>query len=321
MKLSSTHVIAVTNQKGGCGKTTTALGIGSALAKLGYKVCIVDTDEQCNATQGLGLDADGLAERGLFTIADAYMQKKPLADIAIDFNADNDSKYIFKDATDDTDLVRPGLHLVPAHRGLSAIDKVLDAELATMAANDEFSDLDEDEVKDEQRCRLRESVRSLRGDFDFVIIDCPPSLGFLMTSALIAADWFIIPMFPSGYEMKALTRLKSTVDKTRRRYNPDLQMLGVLLGQTNMRAKLDQQIHKQLINFYTSDLVFPETIPASVRHKEATVFGRTIFEHAEKEAGEPFLAVAEHILKRVSLADAATAASDTQAPTAEVANA
>src|SRR5205823_11564643 len=132
------------------------------------------------------------------------------------------------------------------------------------------------DLKNEHRQRLKNSLDSLRGIHDVVIIDTPPELGFLMTSSLIAADWFIIPVFPSGYDLKGLETLTRTVEKVQKRYNPRLRLFGVLIGNFDARPKLDRDVQNMLVREFGEGLVFETVINRSVKHREATVYCRTI---------------------------------------------
>ena len=288
MRLQRTHIIALANQKGGCGKTTAALNIAAACAAEGYRTCLVDIDQQCNATDTFGINQDELAKQGRFTVADAFLAKRPATEIALEF----------------PDRFDGLLSLIPSHRGLSSIPHRLDAELQATVANDSFSEIDSDDLKNEQRKRLRNSLKSLRGRVDFVFIDTPPELGFLMTSGLIASDWYIIPVFPSGYDLKGLEKLTQTVSKIRDRHNPHLQLIGVLLGRMHPRAKLDSDIQYMLGEVFGTDRVFETTIAETVRHREATVYCKTILEHAPGEAAaDQFHSVARELFARVRQAE------------------
>lgn len=265
MKLPKTQVLALVNQKGGCGKTSSTVSLAAAFANLGFKTCIVDTDPQCNATETFGVKLDQFAKDGKFTLADVYLTKKPASDVLIDFG----------------ERFGGNLFLIPGNRGLSSVYPRLEADLQRMIANEEASPLDADDVRSEQRLRLRKSIDSLRNNFDLVLIDTPPNLDFLMTTALIAADWFIIPVFPSGYDLSGLTTLTRTVEKVRSRYNPTLRLAGVLLGNYDRSASLDREIHELLKRKFGEQLVFKTAIGRSVRHREATLYQKTIFEHPE----------------------------------------
>ena len=289
MRFQRTHVIVLANQKGGCGKTTTAVSLAAGLAHEGYSVCLVDTDPQCNATDTFGINRDELAKAGRFSVADAYLAKKPAREIELGFG----------------DRFQERLTLVTGHRGLGTLPHRLDAQLQATVTNENYSELDSDDLKNEHRQRLKNSLDSLRGIHDVVIIDTPPELGFLMTSSLIAADWFIIPVFPSGYDLKGLETLTRTVEKVQKRYNPRLRLFGVLIGNFDARTKLDSDIQRILARDFGEQLVFQTTIHRAVKHREATVYGQTILERAPGEqASEQFLALTREVVDRLEHTEA-----------------
>lgn len=288
MGLGRTHIVALTNQKGGCGKTTSTVSLAAACARLGLKVTVVDTDPQCNATDSFGIDRERLAEEGRFTVADAILAKRPARDIEHDFG----------------DRFGGNLFVVPGHKGLGTLSQRLEGQLQSAIADGKYSDLDIDDLKVEHRQRLRKSLESLRGERDLIFIDTPPDLGFLMTTALLAADWFVIPVFPSGYDLKGLESLTRNVQKVQQRFNPKLHLLGVLLGNADSRAKLDFDIYGMLTQSFGKERVFKTAITRSVKHREATVYNSTIFEHAaEQPAAEQFLTVAKEIVERLQTAE------------------
>ena len=268
IKLDRTVVIAMTNQKGGCGKTTTTVSLAAGLAKLGYRVVVVDTDPQCNATDSFGLERDALLKDGYFTVADAYLARRPLSEIVVNF----------------PDRFNSALFVAPGHRGLSSVPQRLESELQESLAGEGRSALDADDIRAEQRSRLRESIASLHGQIDIVLIDTPPDLGFIMTTAMVAADYFLIPVFPSGYDLKGLETLSGTAEKIQKRLNPGLQLLGVVLGNMDSSARLDSDIRQMLQEKFGEGRVFKTAISRSVKHREAPVYGRTIFEHASGTA-------------------------------------
>jgi chromosome partitioning protein len=283
VRFPKTQIIALVNQKGGCGKTTSAVAITSAFADLGYSVCLADTDPQCNATESFGVRAESIVEEGKFTLADGYLKKRPATDIELDFGARFQGR----------------LTLLPGNRGLSSVPVKLENELQIAIADGERTTLDADEMRSEQRLRLRRSLDSLRGKRDVVVIDTPPSLDFLMVSTLVAADWFIIPVFPSGYDLKGLELLMRTVSKVRERYNPGLRLAGVLLGNYDRTATLDRDIHNMLKKRFGEEVVFNTTIGRSVRMRDATVRGQTIFELPEAQAqSQQFLTLISEMLNR-----------------------
>lgn len=280
-----TKIIALANQKGGCGKTTTAVSLAAGFAHQGYSASIIDLDPQCNATDGFGVDRDELARAGRFTTADIFLGKKPASEIEVSF----------------PNRFAGELGLVPGHRGLTSVPQRLESALQAQLANDDSSELDADDLKNEHRERLKHSLNSLRGRRDIVFIDTPPDLGFLMTTALIAADYFIIPVFPSGYDLKGLETLMRTIEKVQRRFNPTLQLLGVLLGNYDTTAKLDSDIHNMLSRKFGKSLIFDVKISRSVKHREATVYSRTIFEHApEQQPSAQFLTLVREVYQRLN---------------------
>jgi chromosome partitioning protein len=287
MRLPQTQIVTLANQKGGCGKTTASVSLAAAFALEGYSVTLVDADPQCNATDSFGIDKDSLIEEGRYTLADAYLTKRAAREI----------EYPFPD-----DRFEGHLSLIPGNRGLNTVSHRLDAQLQATVSNENYSDLDADDIKNEHRMRLKQSLESLRGHRDIVVIDTPPELGFLMTTALIAADWYIVPLFPSGYDLKGLETLWKTVEKVRTRFNPGLKLLGVMLGNFDTRPKLDSDIQKMLGQKFGKDL-FSTVIHRSVKHREASVYGQTIFEHAEgQQAAEQFQALAREVLARLEKA-------------------
>jgi len=278
------QIIAFTNQKGGCGKTTTTVSLAAGLAREGHSVVVVDIDPQCNATDSFGLNRDELLADGHFTVADAYLGKRGLSNILIDFGER------FK-----------GRLFVPGHRGLSTVPQRLESELHVSISKEEAGDLDADELRSEHRHRLKATIEELIGRVDFILIDTPPDLGFLMTSALIAADYFIIPVFPSGYDLKGLETLMKTAEKVQTRLNPKLRLLGVVLGNLDSTARLDTDIQEMLRAKFGEERVFRTMISRSVKHREAPVYGKTIFEHAPGQAASnQFADLAGEIISRLA---------------------
>ena len=283
VRFVKTQVICLANQKGGCGKTSSTVSLAAAFAELGYSACVLDTDSQCNATESFGITQDLVKKQGIYTLADVFLHRKKASDCLFDLG----------------DRFGGRLGVVPGHRGLNTVAPRLDAEIQAKIANEEQSILDLDDLKSEQRLILRNSIESLKGRYDVVLIDTPPDLGFLMTAALIAADWFIIPVFPSGYDLKGLETLTRTVDKVRKRYNQGLRLAGVLLGNFDRSAKLDSDIHQMLRSRFSEQLVFRTAIGRSVKHRESTVYCQTIFEHARgTPAADQYLELVREMINR-----------------------
>lgn len=276
-----TKVITISNQKGGCGKTTSVISLASALAMRGYTATVVDCDPQTNATQAFGVEAEDLSD-DQYTVVDAYLGKKPADQIEMTF----------------PERLGGRLFLVPGSRGISTVQLRFDAHINERLATQEITDLDADALKDDQRRRLKNSVDALRGKRDFVFVDTGPELGLVMTTALIAADHYLIPIIPSGYDLKGLKLLLKAVTQIRNRYQPDLSLLGVLLSKVK-RTKLDAEIRDYLLTVFDEEDVFRAEIADSVRHREATLYGLSIHEHAPGEpASDQYIKLADEILER-----------------------
>lgn len=285
MKFHETQIIVFANQKGGCGKTSSTVATAAAFAALGYRVCVLDTDPQCNATENLGVDPDQVVRERRLTLADAFLSKAPALQIAV----------TPKDRFDGL------ISLVPGHRALSSVGPRLENEVLQLLGDPNSSDLDAEDVRREHRMRLRQSVDSLRGEYDVVLIDTPPNLDFVMSSALIAADWYVVPTFPSGYDLNGLQVLTRTIEKVRKAYNPGLTLAGVLLGNYDRTTALDRQVHDLLRKRFTPALVFSTTIARSVRYREAAIGRITIFEHPQgQEQAAQYTALVKEMLNRGS---------------------
>ena len=285
MRFKETQVIALANQKGGCGKTTSSISIAAAFNKLGYSVALVDTDPQCNATTSFGIDPNELFSKKKLSLLDAYINKRAAIDIQIGFESSR-----FND----------GLFVIPGNSQIGEVGHHLEME-AQAATRFTRADIEIDDIRDEHRRRLRTSLDSLRGVIDVIIIDTPPNLGYLMTSALVAADWFIIPVFPSKYDLAGLEELTVTINKIRQKYNPELKFAGVLLGNFDKSAKLDAQIYKLLCDKFSESAVFQTTISRGVRMRELTFSNETIFEfEGGAQQSEQFLSLVREMINRAS---------------------
>ncbi len=225
--------IAVTNQKGGVGKTTTAVNAAAGIAKLGYKVLLIDTDPQGNATSGVGVDKRSIKYSAYSIIVD-------------DVKAE--------DAVLHTEF--EGLDVIPSSIELAA------AEL-------ELADLEHREA------RLKNALAAVKGEYDYIFIDCPPSLGLITTNALCAADTILVPIQPEYYALEGLSQLIATVRLVKRRYNPYLEIEGVLLTMYDGRLNLTQQVVQEVKKFFPKK-VFSSVIPRGVRLSEAPSFGMPI---------------------------------------------
>ena len=225
--------IAVTNQKGGVGKTTTAVNVAAGIAKLGYKVLLIDTDPQGNATSGVGVDKRSVKYSAYSIIVD-------------DIKA--------KDAILHTEF--ENLDVIPSSIELAAAE----LELADM---------------EHREARLKSTLATVKSEYDYILIDCPPSLGLITTNALCAADTILVPIQPEYYALEGLSQLIATVRLVKRKYNPYLEIEGVLLTMYDGRLNLTQQVVQEVKKFFPKK-VFSSVIPRGVRLSEAPSFGMPI---------------------------------------------
>ncbi|MBY0495960.1 MAG: ParA family protein [Cyanobacteria bacterium] len=251
-------VIAVTNQKGGVGKTTTAINLAAALALDGRKVLLVDCDAQGNATSGVGQKGRHAEGRTLYEAITG-------GDLDV-------HDFIVPTATE-------RLSLIPATRDLSGAE----IELIT--------------VIDRER-RLKNLLAPLRDEFDFIIIDSPPSLGLLTLNALVAADRVLIPLHCEYFALEGLADLVSTMRRVRASLNPSLDIEGVLLTMNDERTNLGQQVSRDVREFF-KDKVYRTVIPRNVRLAEAPSHGLPAVTYDARSRGaEAYFAFAREVLER-----------------------
>ncbi|MGC8971079.1 MAG: ParA family protein [bacterium] len=239
-------IIAVANQKGGVGKTTTVINLGFALSELGKKVLLVDADPQGNTTSGVS------RERNIKpSLYETLIYDVPVRDIV----------YPLRDGGSS---IRDNIDLIPSHLDLAGVE----VELVSAFLRE---------------LRLKNVLDPIRDEYDYIFIDCPPSLGLLTINALSASEYILIPLQCEYYALEGISQLLRTIDLIKKGLNPKLEILGVLLTMYN-RTILAQQVLEEAKRFF-EDKVFSTVIPRNVRLSEAPSFSQSIFEYANNSSG------------------------------------
>ncbi len=236
------RIISVVNQKGGVGKTTTAMNVAAFLAEMGKFVLLVDIDPQGNATSGLGFSRDQV-EHGLY---DALSRQKRLHDVIKNTNHE-------------------GLRVVPATAHLAG-------------ANIELIDVERREHQ------LFDLLSEVRHAYDYIIIDCPPSLGLLTINGLVAADELLIPVQAEYYALEGLGQLLETIQLVKEHIKPELGILGAVITMFDKRTKLSTDVMNELYKYFP-DGIFRSVIPRTVRLAEAPSFGQSIVQYEPRGKG------------------------------------
>ncbi|MDD2269528.1 MAG: AAA family ATPase [Eubacteriales bacterium] len=253
--------IAFANQKGGVGKTTSAVNISAGVAKLGYKCLLVDADPQGNATGGLGISKKSVVG----STYDLLIGAKTVAEIAIK------TEYI-------------NLSVVPA-----TIDLV-GAEIELVGA-------------EKREYRLRDALIEAEKDYDFIFIDCPPSLGLMTMNALSAVDGIVVPLLCEYYSLEGLSQLTMTIRSIKKLYNSSLEIIGVIVNMYDGRLNLTGQVMRE-IKKYFADKLFATPVPRNVKLSEAPSFGMPIMDYDKTSKGAvAYEAISAELVKRCIIKD------------------
>ena len=252
-------VIAVVNQKGGVGKTTTTINLAAYLAEMGKFVLLVDMDPQANATSGVGIAKDNL-EHGLY---EALAKEKRLSDIIHNTS-------------------HQGLRVAPATANLAG-------------ASIELVDVDRREHQ------LNDLLEEVKHAYDYIVIDCPPSLGLLTLNSLVASDEILIPVQAEYYALEGLGQLLQTIGLIQEHLKPSLEVLGAVITMYDKRTRLSEDVMNELYKYFPNN-IFRSVIPRTVRLAEAPSFGKTILQYEPSGKGaKAYEKLAREILEKHSI--------------------
>ena len=251
-------IIAIANQKGGVGKTTTSVNLAASLGVLEKKVLLIDADPQANATSGLGLDVESI-EKGTYQILEHTI--KP-------------SEAIVKTNS-------PNVDMIPAHIDLVAIE----IELVD---------------KDEREYMLKKAIGDLKAIYDYILIDCAPSLGLLTLNALTASDSVVIPIQCEYFALEGLGKLLNTIKSVQKIHNKHLDIEGLLLTMYDSRLRLSNQVVEEVQKHF-NEMVFKTIIQRNIRLSEAPSYGESIINYdASSKGASNYLSLAHEIIKKNS---------------------
>ena len=248
-------IIAIANQKGGVGKTTTSINLAAALVKMNKKVLLVDIDAQGNSCSGLGLNKE--PEEG--SIYEVLIENLPI-------------KNVIKEIENGLSIIPVNVHLAGAQIEILEIE--------------------------EREFRLKKVLETIKNDYDFIFIDCPPSLGIMTLNALVAADSVLVPLQCEYYALEGLAQLLKTISLVQKRLNPSLYIEGVLLTMYDSRTNLSSQVMEEAISYF-KDKVYKTIIPRNVKLSEAPSYGQAITTYEPTSIGaKSYMKLAEEVLAR-----------------------
>lgn len=254
--IGQTKILAIINQKGGVGKSTTAVNLAAALGAMGKEVLLVDLDPQGNATSGYGIDKRALDG----CVYNVLLGETPVEEVILS-------------------CVAEGVDVLPSTISLAGAEVELVNEMA-------------------RENRLKNALGSLRGRYDYILIDCPPSLGLLTINALVAADKLLVPIQCEFYALEGVTKLLDSMKRVKSLLNPGLEIYGVLLTMYDGRTTLSKQVAAEVRNFF-GRTVFDTVIPRTVKISEAPSFGQPINEYDPTGKGaEAYCALAREVSQR-----------------------
>lgn len=254
--VGQTKILAIINQKGGVGKSTTAVNLAAALGSEGKEVLLVDLDPQGNATSGYGIDKRALDA----CIYNVLLSETPVEEVILS-------------------CVAQGVDVLPSTINLAGAEVELVNEMA-------------------RENRLKNALGSLRGRYDYILIDCPPSLGLLTINALVAADKLLIPIQCEFYALEGVTKLLDSMKRVKSILNPSLDIFGIVMTMYDSRTNLANQVVNEVRSFF-GDKVFDALIPRTVKLSEAPSYGQSIIEYAPENKGAvAYMDLAKEVIDR-----------------------